>query len=57
MEWLPSWAVDFSDRTCFSEDAHFRLGREKWTFDGNGNLHERASVEMSADLRRLTVTM
>ncbi|KAF6810077.1 HET domain-containing protein, partial [Colletotrichum musicola] len=55
MEGLPSWAVDFSDRACFSEDAHFRLGGERWTFDGTGNLHELASVEMSADRKRLTV--
>lgn len=55
MEGLPSWVVDFSDRTCFTEDAHFRLGGERWTFDGNGNLHERAFVEMSEDQRKLTV--
>lgn len=41
---LPSWALDFSDSTVFTGDAEFRYGCERWTFDGNSDLNQRAML-------------
>lgn len=52
---MPSWAVDFADPTALTGDAEFRYGHERWTFDGNNDLNERAVLKTSEDKRQLTV--
>lgn len=52
---MPSWALDFSDPEVLTGDAEFRFGSERWTFDGNNNLNQRALLKLSEDNRQLTV--
>lgn len=55
LSWGPSWAVNFADPAVFTGDAEFRYGHERWTFDGNDDLNQRALLKLSEDNRQLTV--
>lgn len=52
---MPSWALDFSDPSVFTGDSEFRFGFERWSFDGNNDLNQRALLKLSEDSRQLTV--
>lgn len=52
---LPTWAVDFSDKSAFVYDAQYRLGKERWSFDGNDSLHRHARLRISQNQRKLMV--